>query len=184
MPHTAPDPDGVAAPERRPPAAAGPTPDPAAEPPAAAGSAPSASSAPAPGTDHLAAPGPAAPSAGLTGDPVHLVRRAWQSVLDVEAVPLDTGFFDAGGNSMLLVMLADELADLTGRELDVAELFRHDTVVAQARLLDPDYATEQRPAPPAATGRGRLLGAGRAGRGGTSAAAVRPDAQPKGSAAR
>ncbi|MDN0196779.1 acyl carrier protein [Streptomyces sp. S.PNR 29] len=115
-------------------------------------------------------------------DPVQLVRQAWENVLCIDTAPLDTGFFDAGGSSMLLVMLADELADLTGRELDVAELFRHDTVLKQARLLDPDHETDNRPAPPAATGRGRLLGAGRRGRGGT--APTRSEAQPEGSAAR
>lgn len=124
---------------------------------------------------------PVAVSGSLT-DPVQVVRQAWENVLCIDTAPLDTGFFDAGGSSMLLVMLADELADLTGRELDVAELFRHDTVLMQARLLDPDYEPDSRPAPPAATGRGRLLGAGRRGRGDTPS--THPQAQPEGSAAR
>lgn len=119
---------------------------------------------------------------GTSPDPVQLVRQAWENVLCIDTAPLDTGFFDAGGSSMLLVMLADELADLTGRELEVAELFRHDTVLKQARLLDPDHETADRPAPPAATGRGRLLGAGRRGRGTTAPA--HPEPQPEGSAAR
>jgi hypothetical protein len=125
----------------------------------------------------VTAPG-ASPDPGT--DPVRLVRQAWENVLCIDTAPLDTGFFDAGGTSMLLVMLADELADLTGRELDVAELFRHDTVLMQAKLLDPDYETASRPAPPASPGRGRLLGAGRRGRGD----GARPEAQPEGSAAR
>ncbi|WP_073758135.1 acyl carrier protein [Streptomyces sp. CB02923] len=118
-------------------------------------------------------------TASIPADPLALVRQAWQDVLATDEVPLDTGFFEAGGNSMLLVMLSDELSDRTGRELEVAELFRHDTVRAQARLLDPSYETEA-PAPAAAqAGRGRLLGSARRGR--TDAAGPQ---QPEGSAAR
>ncbi|WP_063738572.1 MULTISPECIES: acyl carrier protein [Streptomyces] len=103
-------------------------------------------------------------SASVPADPLQLVRQAWQDVLGIAEAPLDTGFFEAGGNSMLLVMLSDELSDRTGRELEVAELFRHDTVRAQARLLDPSYEPEA-PAPvAAAAGRGRLLGSARRGR--------------------
>jgi hypothetical protein len=129
----------------------------------------------------LTAPG-TSPAPEPVPDPVRLVRQAWENVLCIDTAPLDTGFFDAGGTSMLLVMLADELADLTGRELDVAELFRHDTVLMQAKLLDPGYEPDSRPAPPAAPGRGKLLGAGRRGRG--DGAPARPEAQPEGSAAR
>ncbi|MFI0260898.1 acyl carrier protein [Streptomyces sp. NPDC017056] len=103
-------------------------------------------------------------SASAPEDPLRLVSGAWQEVLGIDEAPLDTGFFDAGGNSMLLVMLSDELSDLTGRELEVAELFRHDTVRAQARLLDPSYEPAA-PAPAASPeGRGRLLGSARRGR--------------------
>ncbi|MEF3118510.1 acyl carrier protein [Streptomyces chrestomyceticus] len=117
-------------------------------------------------------------TASIPADPLQLVRQAWQDVLGTDEVPLDTGFFEAGGNSMLLVMLSDELSDRTGRELEVAELFRHDTVRAQARLLDPSYEPEA-PAPAAAAaGRGRLLGSARRGR------ADSGPQQPEGSAAR
>lgn len=116
-------------------------------------------------------------TASIPADPLQLVRQTWQDVLGTDEVPLDTGFFEAGGNSMLLVMLSDELSDRTGRELEVAELFRHDTVRAQARLLDPSYEPEA-PAPAAAAGRGRLLGSARRGR------ADSGPQQPEGSAAR
>ncbi|MEV5593195.1 acyl carrier protein [Streptomyces sp. NPDC052496] len=120
-------------------------------------------------------------SASIPADPLQLVRQAWQDVLGIDEAPLDTGFFEAGGNSMLLVMLSDELSDQTGRELEVAELFRHDTVRAQARLLDPSYEPEA-PAPAAPAGRGRLLGSARRGR--TDAAGATGPQQPEGSAAR
>ncbi|WP_063726140.1 acyl carrier protein [Streptomyces monomycini] len=123
------------------------------------------------------------PNPNADPDPLQLVRRAWQDVLGTDEVPLDTGFFEAGGNSMLLVMLSDELSDQTGRELEVAELFRHDTVRAQARLLDPSYEPAA-PAPAAAApaGRGRLLGSARRGR--TDTVPATGPQQPEGSAAR
>ncbi|MFF1832858.1 acyl carrier protein [Streptomyces sp. NPDC058231] len=68
------------------------------------------------------------------------VREAWAETLDIdrEAVPLEEGFFDAGGNSMLLVLLCDQLNELTGRTLRATELFQHSTVRAQVRLLAGD----------------------------------------------
>ncbi|MGW1895277.1 acyl carrier protein [Streptomyces sp. NPDC002004] len=68
------------------------------------------------------------------------VVDAWAEILgiDVEDVPLDKGFFDVGGNSMLLVMLWEELRGLTGHSLQATDLFRHYTVRAQVELLAGD----------------------------------------------
>lgn len=65
------------------------------------------------------------------------VREAWAEVLDTtaDAVPLDVNFFDAGGNSMLLVLLSDVLNETGGGQVDAVDLFQHSTVTAQARLL-------------------------------------------------
>ncbi len=63
------------------------------------------------------------------------VRAAWADVLGVEDVPLDVNFIELGGNSMLLVMLWEELQPIAGRPLKLSELFHHGTVQAQAELL-------------------------------------------------
>lgn len=73
-------------------------------------------------------------------DLVALVRQAWAEVLDIteDTVPLDVNFFDAGGNSMLLVLLTDVLNDVlttTGATVETVDLFEHSTVTAQAELL-------------------------------------------------
>lgn len=75
------------------------------------------------------------------------VRRAWAEVLDVEAVPEHANFFEAGGDSLLLIVLLDRLNALTDRDLDAADLFQHSTIRAQAALLDaPDSADSPRAA--------------------------------------
>jgi aryl carrier-like protein len=65
------------------------------------------------------------------------VRQAWAEVLDIseDAVPVDVNFFDAGGNSMLLVLLTDLLNETGDVSLDSVDLFQHSTVAAQADLL-------------------------------------------------
>jgi hypothetical protein len=65
------------------------------------------------------------------------VRDAWADTLDVaaDAVPMDQGFFDAGGNSLLLLLLWEQLNELTGAELRATDLFEHSTVLAQAKFL-------------------------------------------------
>jgi aryl carrier-like protein len=66
------------------------------------------------------------------------VREAWADVLGSDAVadiPLDVNFLELGGNSLLLVMLWEQLQPIAGRSLKLSELFHHGTVQAQAELL-------------------------------------------------
>ncbi|QUQ64653.1 condensation domain-containing protein [Kutzneria sp. CA-103260] len=103
----------------------------------------------------VAQPSPAVPE---PADPLTLVHQAWLQVLNVPEVATDVSFFDAGGDSLLLIMLLDKLMPLTDQELTVADLFRYNTVRRQARLL----AGEDRGGPALRDGgRQRLLGAAR-----------------------
>lgn len=74
------------------------------------------------------------------------VRKAWAEVLDTREVPDDVNFFDAGGDSILLIVLLDRLNTFAGRDLEPPDLFQHSTVRAQAALLagttEPAAATE------------------------------------------
>lgn len=87
------------------------------------------------------------------------VRQAWAEVLgsdSAESVPLDVNFLELGGNSLLLVMLWEQLQPLASRKVKLSELFQHGTVRSQADLLG---RTEQQPAAPSAqpeTGRSLL----------------------------
>lgn len=67
--------------------------------------------------------------------PVGAVERmvvdAWERVLGRSVDP-ETAFFDAGGNSLLLIRLRDRLREALGREVDVIDLFRHSTVRTMA----------------------------------------------------
>jgi hypothetical protein len=68
------------------------------------------------------------------------VREAWADVLaagSVEEIPLNANFLEVGGNSLLLVMLWEELQPLSERPLKLSELFQHGSVQAQAELLMP-----------------------------------------------
>ncbi len=97
-------------------------------------------------------------------DLLHRVRQAWAVVLDVEpaeAIPLDTNFLEAGGSSLLLVMLWEELQDATGQMLKVSDLFQYGTVRAQADLLAGRAAPTGDLAPIGTTDRSQLLGRAR-----------------------
>ncbi|NUT94401.1 MAG: condensation protein [Saccharothrix sp.] len=85
-----------------------------------------------------------------------LVRSIWQEVLDTEHVDDDVSFFDAGGDSLRLVILVERLSQASGRALRTVDLFRAGTVRGQADLLAAPAETAS-----AAKGssRDRLLGA-------------------------
>ncbi|QUD81702.1 amino acid adenylation domain-containing protein [Gordonia polyisoprenivorans] len=69
----------------------------------------------------------------------HAVCAAFESVLGVP-VGMDDDFFDAGGNSLALIALRDEIEHRTGLRISVAELFAHATpegvVAGGDRLLE------------------------------------------------
>ncbi|MGW7465281.1 amino acid adenylation domain-containing protein [Streptomyces xantholiticus] len=64
-----------------------------------------------------------------------LVCEIFAEVLDLPEVGIDDDFFDLGGHSMLLVRLRDRLQRATGRQMAVADLFRHPTAAALAGRL-------------------------------------------------
>lgn len=105
-------------------------------------------------------PGPA----GLTEvQLVERIRAVWAEVLDADdptSVGIDENFLEAGGSSLLLIMLWEDLHGLTERTLKVSDLFQHATIRAQAALL----AETGEPRPQQAIGaseRRRLLGRAR-----------------------
>ncbi|CCH30836.1 phosphopantetheine-binding protein [Actinosynnema sp. NPDC047251] len=66
------------------------------------------------------------------------VREIWADVLGSDSaddVPLEVNFLECGGNSLLLVMLWEELQPIASRPVKLSELFHHGTVRAQAELL-------------------------------------------------
>ncbi|MFJ9845216.1 condensation domain-containing protein [Kitasatospora sp. NPDC101155] len=90
---------------------------------------------------------------------LELVRSLWLEVLKLDSVGDDVSFFEAGGDSLLLVMLVERLTQATGRALKTMDLFRAGTVRGHAELL----VTAGSPAGAGAvSSRDRLLGAARA----------------------
>lgn len=81
-------------------------------------------------------------------DLVEDVRQAWVEVLDTQNVATDANFFDAGGDSILLIVLLGRLNALTERELEPPDLFQHSTVRAQADLLARGGEASEAPAAP------------------------------------
>ncbi|WP_066943203.1 phosphopantetheine-binding protein [Streptomyces lushanensis] len=77
------------------------------------------------------------------------VRQAWADVLDLDSadhVPDDVNFLEAGGSSLLLIMLWEELHPLASHTLKVSDLFQHSTVQAQVSLLAGSDGTGEEPA--------------------------------------
>ncbi|MGW5399178.1 amino acid adenylation domain-containing protein [Streptomyces sp. NPDC003952] len=122
------------------------------------------------------------------------IADLWSEVLEADDLAHDVNFFDAGGDSLLLIVLMERLTGLTGRDLDAADLFEHSTIEAQAEFLTD--AEAQAPAEgdtaatagtgtaapvsdqPAPGGRAGLRGRGR----GAGQAVVPADASEEGSA--
>jgi amino acid adenylation domain-containing protein len=94
------------------------------------------------------------------------LAAVWAEVLGVERVGREDGFFDLGGNSLLLVRLQALLRERLGREVPVVDLMRHPSVAALAEHLGGAPAAH----PAAGAARGRERARRRAG--GAAGAAV------------
>ena len=65
------------------------------------------------------------------------VRAIWRKVLSVKDLEDDSDFYEAGGNSLLLVVLVEELSIAFGRTLKIMDVFRARSIQGQAELLAP-----------------------------------------------
>ncbi|GAA2109262.1 amino acid adenylation domain-containing protein [Streptomyces synnematoformans] len=77
------------------------------------------------------------PLAGLESD----IARVWNEVLSRPGTGRQDDFFDAGGNSLLLVRVQTRLEELLGRRVPLAGLFQHTTPASLARWLQGDDRT-------------------------------------------
>ncbi|MDP9795024.1 amino acid adenylation domain-containing protein/non-ribosomal peptide synthase protein (TIGR01720 family) [Catenuloplanes nepalensis] len=82
-------------------------------------------------------------------DAVAVVRHVFAEVLDRADVDPDTGFFAAGGDSILAIQLVNR-ARAAGLRIGVKDVFAHQSPAALAAVAEPLVATETRP--PAETG--------------------------------
>ncbi|MBO2456936.1 condensation domain-containing protein [Actinomadura violacea] len=81
-----------------------------------------------------AASAPSASGPPADDDLVQRLVELWARLLKVEATA-ETGFFEAGGHSLLAAVLAQEVEELTGVHLELSEIFEHKTPVALAARL-------------------------------------------------
>jgi amino acid adenylation domain-containing protein len=85
----------------------------------------------------LPAPGPNAgePAGAPLSRREREVAEVWGEVLGIDAIGPDDNFFDLGGNSLLLLLLAGRLTERLGSTATAVELFRFPTVRSQAARL-------------------------------------------------
>ncbi|MDZ5442292.1 amino acid adenylation domain-containing protein [Micromonospora sp. 4G57] len=95
-------------------------------------------STPPPAPPGRAAVGPAAAAGPVapTGPTEELVARVWRETLRVDRVGAVDSFFDLGGHSIAMAEVQHRLAEATGREIALVDLFRYPNVRALAAFLD------------------------------------------------
>jgi polyketide synthase PksN len=81
------------------------------------------------------------PKEPIADGPERRVAACWAAVLGAAAGATDN-FFDAGGNSLLIIRLREALRAEFGRDVHVTDLFRHPTIRAMARFLTGEAAPD------------------------------------------
>jgi acyl carrier protein len=93
------------------------------------------------------------------GDVERRLAHIWQEILAVDAVGVDDGFFDLGGDSLLLVEMQQRLAARFSTDVPVTALFEHPTIrsLAGSGLFgESGSVAPDRPAHPGRSGASRL----------------------------
>ena len=78
------------------------------------------------------------------------IAEIWQEVLGIDRVGYDETFFELGGHSLLIVQMQVRLQELTGRAVQVVELFNCPTVRSMADHFAKDVEVGERSAGAAA----------------------------------
>jgi aryl carrier-like protein len=87
---------------------------------------------------------PAGPAAGeLNAGLTEIIAATWQELLQRKNIGHDENFFDAGGDSFLLVEMYQKLAGRVGADFTVTDLFRFPTIRSQAEYLIRDTVDVQ-----------------------------------------
>ncbi|RKH06911.1 non-ribosomal peptide synthetase/type I polyketide synthase [Corallococcus carmarthensis] len=89
-----------------------------------------------------------APEAPASTEREKALERIWCRILGVERVGRQEGFFDAGGNSLLLARVQAALASELGIRVSMATLFQFPTLESLARHLDADTREQPDPVTP------------------------------------
>ncbi|HVR10938.1 MAG TPA: phosphopantetheine-binding protein, partial [Thermoanaerobaculia bacterium] len=63
------------------------------------------------------------------------VAGIWQEALAVERLGIDDNFFDLGGHSLLMIRVHGRLAEATGLEIPIVDLFTYPSIRSLARHL-------------------------------------------------
>ncbi|VFQ44456.1 non-ribosomal peptide synthetase [Desulfoluna butyratoxydans] len=84
--------------------------------------------------------------AAPSNDVESAIAEVWQDHLGVDNVGVDDNFFEVGGDSFLLVEVANKLAGTLKTDLKVHHLFEYPTIRAVADFLKPQSVAESAPA--------------------------------------
>lgn len=84
----------------------------------------------------------AGPRAVAAGDCQQTLLRLWQEVLGHAEFGVQDNFFDVGGHSILVTRLQAAMHEVFAREIDLLALFKHTTIVAQAKWLSGEPAEQ------------------------------------------
>jgi aryl carrier-like protein len=77
------------------------------------------------------------PTFGGVGSTQGQIAEIWRAVLDAPTAPgADVNFFDAGGDSLLLLTVHDRMQRNLNVTLTVTDLFAHSTIRKQSALVD------------------------------------------------
>lgn len=71
-----------------------------------------------------------------TGGTVGLIARIWREELGRDDIAIDENFFDAGGHSLLMVVVFTRLKELFGDWLFLTDLYQYPTIRSLAGFLD------------------------------------------------
>lgn len=74
-----------------------------------------------------------------------VIYQIWSEVLGTDLEGIDVNFFDAGGNSMYLLMIYEKLTKKLGKRISISDLFVYTTIREIAKKFEESESKKNRP---------------------------------------
>lgn len=63
------------------------------------------------------------------------ITEIWKTVLEIDEIDPNESIFDMGGDSIIIVKSLNEIQEQFGLEIDITDVFEHDTVNQLSELI-------------------------------------------------
>ncbi len=72
-----------------------------------------------------------------------IVSEIWENVLGIKPIPVDVDFLDAGGDSIMALMIAERIGQMFAVDIPLPMFFEHMTISEMVNVIDGERGSKE-----------------------------------------